>query len=590
VKELVMAYAGRSRWVVAALLIASANSAGSQLRAAEGTLPARVRRPSALVVGPDGRSLFVANKRSGSISILDVDRARPVSEIPVGRRIADLVVIAHGQRLLTVDEEAAELIELDCRGPVAKVLHRIPVSAAPVSVRVGADGSWCSVACLWSRQVHVVDLGTTPIMPRLARTVTLPFAPRLQVIVQNKVIVADSFGGRLALVEASSGKLLSVRALPAHNVRGLALSTDGKSLLLAHQVLDPQAHTTRDDIHWGNLIANKLRVLALARVLEPQGDLLRGSALYDLGDVGQGSGDPSGLACLADGMLICLAGTGEVLFNATAQSQSTRLRVGAGPTAVALSPDQRRAYVANAFADSVSVLNLATSKVDAEIPLGPSVTPSAAERGEALFHDARLSRGGWFSCHSCHTDGHSNGLRADTLGDGSYGSPKRVPSLLGVRDTGPWAWNGSMATLRDQVRKSLQTTMRGPPLNEHQLTDLEAYLRTLPPPPPRAGHVDGPAEAGVRRGQALFTARGCVRCHQPPHYTTPKTYDVGLVDEAGNRLFNPPSLRGVTQGGPYFHDGRAATLDDVLTRFQHGLERGLGKDELQDLLAFLRTL
>ena len=53
----------------------------------------------------------------------------------------------------------------------------------------------------------------------------------------------------------------------------------------------------------------------------------------------------------------------------------------------------------------------------------PAPEPDAVARGERLFHDARLSHDGWMSCHSCHVDGHTNGLVADTLGDGSYGAP-----------------------------------------------------------------------------------------------------------------------------------------------------------------------
>ena len=51
------------------------------------------------------------------------------------------------------------------------------------------------------------------------------------------------------------------------------------------------------------------------------------------------------------------------------------------------------------------------------------------------------------SCHSCHPDGHTNGLLNDNLGDGNFGAPKRVLSLLGVGQTGPWAWNGGVADL-----------------------------------------------------------------------------------------------------------------------------------------------
>jgi cytochrome c peroxidase len=65
---------------------------------------------------------------------------------------------------------------------------------------------------------------------------------------------------------------------------------------------------------------------------------------------------------------------------------------------------------------------------------------------------------------------------------------------------------------------------------------------------------------------------------------------VGLRDEVGNREFNPPSLRGVSQGGPYLHDGRAATLRDVFETHRHQIREGLKIGELADLLAFLESL
>jgi YVTN family beta-propeller protein len=253
---------------------------------------------------------------------------------------------------------------------------------------------------------------------------------------------------------------------------------------------------------------------------------------------------------------------------------------------VALSPDGGRAYVANTHADTVSVLDLKAHKVGAAVALGPERALSTAERGELLFYDARLSHDGWFSCHSCHTDGHSNGLLADTLGDGSHGTPKRVLSLLGVKDTGPWGWNGSVRTLEAQVQKTIETTMRRPRLSAAQEGELVAYLRTLVPPAP-LGKKEG---AAVRRGQQVFERQRCGSCHEAPAYTKGLTYDVGLRDEANNRAFNPPSLRGVSQAGPFFHDGRAATLADVFTRHRHQLQGELGTKELNDLLAFLESL
>src|SRR5207249_6766479 len=150
--------------------------------------------------------------------------------------------------------------------------------------------------------------------------------------------------------------------------------------------------------------------------------------------------------------------------------------------------------------------------------------------------------------------------------------PKRVLSLRGVGDTGPWAWNGSMATLDAQVRKSIESTMHGKKPTDDQVRDLTAYLQSLPPAPAHARLVGRMDERAVQRGRDVFAKHECAKCHAPPTYTSPKTYDVGLADEAGLKHFNPRSLRGTSQGGPYVHDARAATLEEVFTKHRHQLK------------------
>jgi cytochrome c peroxidase len=94
----------------------------------------------------------------------------------------------------------------------------------------------------------------------------------------------------------------------------------------------------------------------------------------------------------------------------------------------------------------------------------------------------------------------------------------------------------------------------------------------------------------VETGRKLFQALDCRRCHAPPLYTTPEVYDVGLKDAAGHRQFNPPSLRGVGRRPHLFHDGSASSLEDVFVNHKHQLNRDLTKEELEDLLQFLRSL
>jgi YVTN family beta-propeller protein len=541
-----------------------------------------------LALADDGKRLFAANRDSGTISVIDTTTLRVTAEPTVGRRLSDMAITPDGNTLLTTDEETNELIVLARKGADLQVKQRVKVSPNPATVRVSADGSQCTTACRWSWRIDVVSLRDEA---RPVRSIDMPFAPREQLPTADgkHLVVAEAFGGRLVVVDTARGTVESVRKLPAHNIRGLALSGDGKRLLITHQMLHPLGSASRDDIHWGNLITNNLRSLPLSDVLNPSTDVLRGSDLNYFGEDGHGTGDPAGLAVTSDGRVLTgLAGTAEL---AISTKQGLRyVPVGTGPTAVASSPDGRRAYVACKFGDSVSVVDLDKAVVEKEIALGEKRELSPAERGEVLFHNARLSHDGWLSCQSCHTDGHTNGLLADTLGDGTYGTPKRILSLLGVGDTGPWAWNGSMSTLDAQVRKSIETTLHGGKPGDEQVRDLTAYLKSLQPAPSRSRLLKKADADKVNRGKELFAKNSCSSCHAPPTYTTPKTYDVGLADELGGKHFNPPSLRGVGQGGPYFHDSRAATLQAVFTKHRHQLKNDLDRAQLDDLVEFLQSL
>ncbi len=132
------------------------------------------------------------------------------------------------------------------------------------------------------------------------------------------------------------------------------------------------------------------------------------------------------------------------------------------------------------------------------------------------------------SCHSCHTDGHTNNLLSDTLGDGSYGAPKRVPSLLGVATTGPWTWTGSIARLEDQIRKSIVTTMHGTKPTDEQVADLAAYLNSLTPPCLQQQSTSIPLMHLRLRVAGRYSAFANARVvMSAPEFTSPDRFDVG---------------------------------------------------------------
>ncbi|MCI0462599.1 MAG: hypothetical protein L0Z62_37085 [Gemmataceae bacterium] len=569
----------------------------------------RLRRPIALALVEDGKKLVVANRDSGTLAVLDTQALRVTTETRVGRRLSDLATNRAGNLLLATDEESGEVVLLAHERGALRELRRVKVAPGPVGVRLSADDRLAAVASFWPRRLTILDLAADR---PVSAVLDLPFAPRrlLPLPGGSRVLVADAFGGRLAVVDLKRKEVESVRALGAHNIRGLALSRSGepsrtkagvplgsrhlqggRSVWVAHQVLHGQGRTTIGDIVSGNVITNNVRSLSRATVLDPLADLLREDRLYAVGDIERGAGDPAEVAEGIDGqVLVTLAGVSELAIGRPAEATWTRLAVGSRPTALVVDEPQQRAYVANTFGDSVSVIDLKAARVVNEVRLGqlPQLRPE--ERGELLFHDARLSHDAWYSCHSCHPDGHTNGRLNDNFTDGSFGTPKRVLSLLGVKDTGPWAWDGRMTDLESQVRISLKSTMQGPEPKADQVRDLTAFLQTLAPPPAllQARAVIDPE--ALKRGRRIFSREKCSTCHTPPAYTSAKTYDVGLRDEAGRTHFNPPSLRGLSQAGPYFHDNRALRLEEVFTRYRHQLAGKLSEQELRDLLHFLGSL
>jgi cytochrome c peroxidase len=318
-----------------------------------------------------------------------------------------------------------------------------------------------------------------------------------------------------------------------------------------------------------------------------------------------GAADPSAMVLSPDGrrIVIALAGAHQVLLSDRTVGATPRdapdllslghnqrlevVEVGRTPVALAIDTNGRFAVTADALSDTLTVVGLAGLERRATISLSPrGLARSSVQRGEAIFHDGRRSHDRWMSCASCHNLGHTNGLNYDTKGDGNYGAPKNTPSLLGSASTAPYGWLGVFPRLADQVHESLETSLRGPGPTPGDVTDLKAYLESLPAPPPRRSR-DDPA---ARRGADLFRSRDCGSCHNPPRFTIGGLRDVGLEDGLGHRRFNPPSLRGVSWSAPYFHDGRAATLAEVLDAHSPGSPEPLTLDQREDLIAFLESL
>lgn len=549
---------------------------------------AMVRDPVAVVrLGNSGRCV-VAQRRSRTLAIVDLD-AGSVAEFRFPGEPVDLVTDGESDTIWVADHAGRRVLEIgvDDRGPTFR--RAIPVNSPPDRLAMAPAGHRLAVASLWHHAVSLVDLAADP--PEVTR-LELSFPPgEMLWFRSDRLLIADAFGGRMAVAALSPSGECRVMAqweLAAHNLRGLSLSDDGETVLLAHQTLHKEAPTTRESIESGRLIGNLVRTIPVAALLKVPFDPEQGTVTR-LGNAEVGAADPAATCRLPSGrFLTLLAGSGELCLHDAQGTEFGRLPVGEGPVDWVSLPERNEIIVLNRFSQSLAVFDIASEKLVRTLPLGTLPPLSPADRGERLFFDSRLSHHGWLSCHSCHPRGHSSGDLADTLADDSYGTPKRVLSLLGTRDNNPWGWNGAFRELHTQVAQSVSSSMQGPPLLPPQVNDMVAYLHTLDAPP----EISGDSTLAQReQGRQVFERQRCSRCHVPPlTYTSDGLFDVGLRDEKGLSKFNPPSLRGVRHMRRLFHDGRAESLRDVLVEEAHQLDESLPPEELEALMAFLRSL
>ncbi len=113
---------------------------------------------------------------------------------------------------------------------------------------------------------------------------------------------------------------------------------------------------------------------------------------------------------------------------------------------------------------------------------------------------------------------------------------------------------------------------------------------------------DGAMTEAALRGRATFESLQCRTCHAGERLTDSgsvvgRLHDVGTIAaSSGQRRgeplagFDTPTLRGLFDGAPYFHDGSAATLDQVLLRPGHGDAHALSDADRGDLVVFLSSI
>ncbi len=149
------------------------------------------------------------------------------------------------------------------------------------------------------------------------------------------------------------------------------------------------------------------------------------------------------------------------------------------------------------------------------------------------------------------------------------------------------------------ARAGFGNVRNNPDLVTSKLAALHFYQLAIPAPEPPAGSFN---KAAADKGKAIFEGKGkCANCHVPPIFTEPgwnmhTAAEMGIDDFQANRSpdkrYRTAPLKGLWthQTGGFFHDGRFATLLDVVNHYNSFQGLGLTEQEKNNLVEYLKSL
>jgi DNA-binding beta-propeller fold protein YncE/mono/diheme cytochrome c family protein len=274
---------------------------------------------------------------------------------------------------------------------------------------------------------------------------------------------------------------------------------------------------------------------------------------------------------------------------------ASKVGVASGPTGVALDEEDKRLVSFSQLDGALSIVDLDAfgAKKDAQPTtiklLRSSGLTEQASAGRKLFFsggDQRISKDGR-ACSSCHPDGRDDGLVWSTP-DG----PRQTIMLAGrVNRKGPFGWLGKHASLQVHMQTTMKN-LKGTGLDAAQQDQLAAFLVSMKAPAQKWRALSD-QEA---HGRDVFNSGDaqCASCHsEKTGFTDHDTHDVRSATASDQtKEFLVPSLANVGTSAPYFHDGRYATLEDLIEKCDGsmGATKQLSSGDKQALAAYLRTL
>ena len=587
----------------------------------------RYLSPIEIAVSPDGDVLYVVCQDNDELRAVDAASGKVIASIHVGHVPRGIVSSADGKTLYVTNAWSDNVSEIDSK--TLQVVRTLPTGFEPTGIVLDSKHNALYVANRLSNDISVVDLKTGEETKRLLAgrgASYLAISPDGKLIYCTHIYPnAGPFRSQpdseITVVDTESQRVIDRK--PLRNVAGvfhIAISRDDKLGVVAQlrpKNLIPLAHVEHGSVFGDSLTLFGSDVGGMVQI--PLDELDRYYAL------------PWGVSILPDKSKIFLTAAGsesvsvihvpkllELIrtrrepfvndLSVSAEYVSARIPVGHNPRGVALSPDGSRLYIANRLDDTISVIDTHVEKVLSTIDLDGPKSVDALRRGERLFYTADFAFQGQFGCSNCHIDATIDGLEWDLEPDGFGKDIVDNRSLENLAGTEPFKWNGVNPDMPTECGpRTEKFFFRSQSFNQQQLTDLVTFVYSLPYRPNRYRSANGELTPAQERGKAIFErtkskngseipgANQCSYCHNGPKYTNQKQLDIGSgKPNDRSPVIDVPQLPNVAYSAPYLHDGSARSLEEIWTVFNpkdtHGVTNDLTKDELNDLIEYLKTL
>lgn len=580
---------------------------------------------SLLDVSPDGRYLLAANPDNESVTVVDLKERKAVREVKVGDKPEGVTWIGDGPTAAVTVYREDLVVFFDAEN--GKILKKLAVPDEPYGIVANKSGSRLYVSHDYWGVVTEIDAKERKPLREIK---VVPYIRGIALAGDEKhIYVTGYYNGVLYAVDLETGKV-------SDEWKGASSDNLSRQVLIHPKRAKAYLPHIRSRIEVADSSGSIFPQLSVVDLVPPREEKRRKSFAMDTFNGLAVPTNPWEAAMTSDGkyLYIIYAGTDDMNFLEVLNDDyremdriggRSMLPVGKNPRAVRVSPDDKEVYIYNTLDFEVGVYEASSMRRLAGIKVcDPPKSPEWV-RGKVLFNSAKppMTSRRWIACSSCHPDGHHDGR--------TWQNPeglRRTTALFGLAHTHPLHWSAD----RDEVQ-DFEYTIRGrlmlgrgliggqikpkrgvEPVELEETTserskDLDAlaiytnsFEFTLSPHIPAPGKLSDSAE----RGKKLFFDKNtnCASCHSGPYYSDSRLekpyllHDVGTgADDKTEKMgpkFDTPTLLGVYRQTEYLHHGKAKSLHEVLTVYnredKHGKTSHLSKEEIDDLVAFLKSL